>query len=236
VASAAWGPGDRVAVGFEHAVEIWRLAKNKAVRELRRGGGARVVAWRADGLIAADIGAYHRIDADFIETGLSALHAANLATTGRWLWTCVPSSLDHCEWDSAAWSPDGARLATIVDRVLSVVETPPRPKRSAPTTIPEKAGSAAVSWSPDGEALAVADAWGVVLIRLRDAATVRLREVRVDDRIRGLVDDGHGQFCGDNEASARVVMETATTGWGVPVGTTSRAPDLLRRFLGVPTK
>jgi WD40 repeat protein len=234
VASVAWGPGDRVAVGFEHALEIWRLTKNKPIRELRRGGGARVLAWRADGLIAADIGAYHRIDADWIETGLSALHAANLATTGRWLGTCIPSSLDHCEWDGAAWSPDGARLATIVDRVLSVVETPPRPKRSAPTTIPEKAGSAAVSWSPDGEALAVADALGVVLIRLRDAATVRLREVRVDDRIRGLVDDGHGQFCGDSESSARVVMETAT-GSGVPLRKSpSRAPDLLARFLGIP--
>ena len=37
VGSAAWGASDRVVLGFEDAVEIWRLARGKPVREVRRG-------------------------------------------------------------------------------------------------------------------------------------------------------------------------------------------------------
>ena len=232
VASAAWGPGDRIALGLEHALEIWRLSGSGPVRELRRGDGARVLAWRPDGLIAADIGASRPIDDDWTETGLSALHAANLATTKRWLATCVPDSLDHCDWSGVAWSGDGARLATIVDDVLSVVDTRPRSKRrSAPTNLPEHPGTSNVAWSPSGGVLAAADGRGVLLIRLRDGATVRLREVRVDDRILGLVDDGHGRFCGDSASSARVLKETATGAGSSPHAPPSRAPDLLARFL-----
>jgi WD40 repeat protein len=232
VASAAWGPGNRIALGYEHALEIWRLSNSEAVRELWRGDGARVLAWRPDGLIAADIGATRRIDADWIDTGLSALHAANLKTTGRWLASCTPDSLDHCDWSGAAWSPDGARLATIVDRVLSVLHTPPGPKpRSAPTKLPEHPGTYAVSWSPNGGVLAAADGFGVLLIRLRDGATVRLREIWVGDRILGLVDDGHGRFCGDSELTARVVKEAATRSGGPPRKPPSRDPDLLAHFL-----
>jgi WD40 repeat protein len=233
VGSAAWGASDRVVLGFEDAVEIWRLARGKPVREVRRRRGARVLAWRPDGLIAADIGASRRIDRDWTESGLSALRASDLAAaTGRWLMSCLPSSLDHCDWSGVAWSPDGARLATIVDRVLSVIDTPRGPnRRRAPTRIPEHPGTYAVSWSPDGAVLAAADAAGVLLIRLRDGATVRLRDVRVDDRVVGLVDDGHGRFGGDSELSARVVKQPMTGSAGRPREPPSRDPDLLARFL-----
>jgi WD40 repeat protein len=227
-ASAAWGPGNRAVLGFEDAIEIWRLGKGAPARELRRRGGARVLAWRPDGLIAADIEAQRRFNRDFIETGLSALRASTLSPSGRWLDSCVPSSMEHCDRSTLAWSPDGTRLATIVDGVLSVVDTPLGPRRSDSTGLrPHRAFD--VAWNPDGTALAAADGAGVLLIRLRDGATVRLRDIRVGDRLLGLVDDGHGRFCGDDESSARVVRQPSFGSSTRPLP--DHEPNLLERFL-----
>jgi WD40 repeat protein len=227
VSSAAWGPGHRVVLGFEHAVETWRLGKGHPVREARRRGGARQVAWRSDGLIAADIGARRRFDRDLMEMGLSALGGSTLAPTGRWLDSCFLGTLDHCDWRAIVWSPDGTRLSTIVDGMLDVIDTPigRGQRKGSPRPHP---GSHDVAWSPDGRSLAAADAAGVLLIRLSDGATVRLRGVRVGDQLLGLVDDGQGRFCGADELSARVVKR------GSPASSNpqpTREPDLLERFL-----
>jgi hypothetical protein len=53
------------------------------------------------------------------------------------------------------------------------------------------------------------------------AHRVRLRELTIGDRSVGLVDDGHGRFCGDAAAAARVVKEGSV-----------RQADLLEQFLG----
>jgi hypothetical protein len=78
-------------------------------------------------------------------------------------------------------------------------------------------------WSPDGRTIASADALGVLLVRLRDGATLRLREVATRDRTFGLVDDQHGRYGGDAGATSRVV------GPSTPPPTLT--PDLLARFL-----
>jgi hypothetical protein len=140
--------------------------------------------------------------------------------------------VDDCDWRALAWSSDGTWLATIVDAMLSVIDNPLGPRRrhkSAP--LRPHPGAYDVSWSLDGTVLATADAAGVLLIRLRDGATVRLRDIRVGDRVLGLVDNGHGRFCGDDESTARVVMQPST---GSPASTgeqPTREPDLLERFL-----
>jgi hypothetical protein len=116
--------------------------------------------------------------------------------------------------------------------LLSVIDVPLGPGRRNPSTrLRPHPGAYDVSWSLDGTVLAAADAAGVLLIRLRGGATVRLRDIRVGDRILGLVDDGHGRFCGDDESTTRVVKRPST---GSPAATgeqPSRAPDLLKRFL-----
>jgi len=218
--SAAWGPGDRVVLGLEKTVEIWRLTKGDLVHELRRRVGSRVVAWARDGTIAAEAVPHEEMPG-FEEDDLVGLRAGSLAGR-RVLASCTQDSLDRCQYDAAVFSPDGRWLAVIVDGVLSVSEARPKPQRAgAPLDFHIHPGSYDASWSPDGNVLAARDARGVLLIRIRDRATVRLRELTIGDRSVGLVDDGHGRFCGDDDAAARVVKEGSV-----------RQADLLTQFLG----
>jgi WD40 repeat protein len=231
VSSTAWGPGNRVVLGLEHAIEIWRFGKGNPVREIRRRGGARRLAWRLDGLIAADIGARRRFNRYVMEAGLSVLRGSTLAPTGRWLDSCFVGTIDHCDWGTLAWNPDGTRLASIVDGLLELIDTPLGPGRRVKLPLQPHPGSYDVAWSPDGRALAAADSMGVLLIRLSDGATVRLRDVRVGDQLLGLVDDEQGRFCGDDEVSAKVVKLRSS---GVPATMSPQPasePDLLERFL-----
>jgi WD40 repeat protein len=237
VGSAAWGPGDRVALGFEHSFEIWHLSSRGPVRERARRSGARAIAWRRDGTIAADIGAPHRLDANWVETGLISLRAADLSV-GKWFSTCVPDSLDHCSYDMAAWSPDGNRLAFIVDHILGVIDVRQKSAMATEPIASGRHGSFAMSWSPDGRAIASADSLGVLIIRVGDGATLRLREVWTRDRILGLVDDEQGRYAGDAGAMSRVVGVTRSikqAAAGSQPGATSPpltvVPDLLARFL-----
>jgi WD40 repeat protein len=220
--SAAWGPGGRVVLGFQKGVEVWRLTRGDPAYELRRRVGSRVVAWGHDGTIAAEA-VPHEYIRGFEEDDLVALRAGSLAGR-RVLASCTQDSLDRCHYDAAAFSPDGRWLAVIVDGVLSVSDARPKPQKAgAPLDFHIHPGSYGVSWSTDGNVLAAGDARGVLLIRIRDRATVRLRELTIGDRRVGLVDDGHGRFCGDDDAAARV----AKTKKG-----SVRQADLLARFLG----
>jgi hypothetical protein len=208
------------------------------VRESAHRGGARAIAWRRDGTIAADIGATHRVDANWVETGLVSLRAANL-TAGKWLESCLPDSLDHCRYDVAAWSPDGNRIALVVDNILEVIDTRRRPATAAEPAAAAHHGSFAMSWSADGLTIASADSFGVLLIRVRDGATLRLREVWTRDRIFGLVDDEHGRYGGDAGATSRVVgvtrslneAEAKSAQAEVTTPSLMLIPDLLARFL-----
>jgi WD40 repeat protein len=221
--SAAWGPGDRVVLGLEKAVEVWRLTNGAPVREIRRRVGSRVVAWARDGTIVAEA-VPHEETPGFEENDLVALRAGSL-TGRRLLASCTQDSLDHCVYDGAAFSPDGRWLAVIVDGILSVNDARAKPDNTgAPLDFHIHPGSYDVSWSCDGNVLAVGDARGVLLLRIHDRATVRLRELTIGDRSVGLVDDGHGRFCGDGDATARVVVD-------VKNGAVLQA-DLLAQFLG----
>jgi WD40 repeat protein len=220
--SAAWGPGDRMVLGLEKTVEIWRLTKGDPVQELRRRVASRVVAWGRDGTIVAEAVPHEEVPG-FEEDDLVALRAGSLAGR-RVLASCTWDSGRSCEYDAAAFSPDGRWLAVIVDGVLSVSDARGTPQKAeAPLDLHIHPGSSGVSWSPDGRVLAAGDTRGVLLIRIRDRATVRLRELTIGDRSVGLVDDGHGRFCGDDDAAARVVKERSV-----------RQADLLTQFLATP--
>ena len=106
-------------------------------------------------------------------------------------------------------------------------------KRTEPPALLEHPVSRSFAWSPDGRRLAVSDMSGVTLIRLRDGAQLRLREVWSGGRLFGLVTDSHGHFSGDTETTARVVFDAlpASAGPNAPRGHPSSDPKLLANFL-----
>ena len=102
---------------------------------------------------------------------------------------------------------------------LTVIDTrASAAKRTEPPPLLEHPAGGTFAWSPDGRRLAVPDRFGVVLIRLRDGAQIRLREVRSAGQLFGLATDRKGHFSGDAEATARVVLDAlpASTGAGTP--------------------
>jgi hypothetical protein len=174
-----------------------------------------------------------RVDDDFVETGLVTQRLPNMIE-GRWLSSCWPGTVDPCEYTAAAFSPDGALFGSVVQNQLSVIDTrTSSSKRTEPRALLEHPGSRTFAWSPDGRQLAVPDMFGVVLIRLRDGAQIRLREVRSDGRLFGLVTDSRGHFSGDTEAIARVVLDAALASAeaGPRREHPSRDPQLLANFL-----
>lgn len=234
VGAVAWGPRDRVALGFREDLEIWRLmGGGEPVRELRQANETRVLAWRRDGTLVAETRSPRRIDDDFIETGLVTQRLPKMIE-GRWLSSCTPGTVDPCEFTAAAFSPDGTLFGSVVQNQLTVIATRrSSAKRTEPPALLEHPGSRTFAWSPDGRRLAVPDMFGVTLIRLRDGAQIRLREVRSAGRLFGLVTDSHGHFSGDTEATARVVLDAppASAGAGARREHPSRDPQLLANFL-----
>ena len=131
-----------------------------------------------------------------------------------------------------SWSPDGARLATIVDGVLSLIDTPLGPggearrRRSPSSLVPTTSrGAPTVRRSPS-RARAVSSSSGCATPRRFDCATFGSA-----NPLLGLVDDGHGRFLWRQRLSARVVKQPVTGSAGPPRATRAR-PDLLARFLG----
>jgi WD40 repeat protein len=234
VGAVAWGPRDRVALGFQEDLEIWRLATGgEPVRELRQANQTRVLAWRRDGTLVAETRSPRRIDEDLVETGLVTQRLPKMIE-GRWLSSCAPGTVDPCDYTAAAFSPDGTQFGSVVQNQLTVIDTRTNSaKRTEPRALLEHPGSRTFAWSPDGRRLAVPDMFGVTLIRLRDGAQIRLREVRSAGRLFGLVTDSHGHFSGDTEATARVVLDAppASAGAGARREHPSRDPQLLAKFL-----
>ncbi len=232
IRAAAWSPdGGRIVLGFRESLELWTLGKTKPARLRKREGGSSVAAWKPGAeIIVAQGPKRHSKELNIDMAGLVALQSANLARK-EWIQNCYVGTYQPCDYQEAAWSPDGNLLAVVVDRELEIIDKRPGTRRAAnPVPIPNVAVYHA-AWNRDGSVIA-ASLWNssVMLIRIKDGAVLRIRQVRIGEKTFGLAEDEKGCFDGDKEACACVVPNPLA-GKSSAVPPASLRPNLMKDFL-----